>query len=66
MASINNGDGTIGKLLKDEGLYDNLEAASKEMEELVRDIKLHPARYRRILSKKEIPYTPPKEEDQNN
>nr|WP_321235060.1 MlaD family protein [uncultured Psychroserpens sp.] len=66
MASISNGDGTIGKLLKDEGLYNNLEAASKEMEELVRDIKLHPARYRRILSKKEIPYTPPKEEDQNN
>lgn len=66
MSSIQNGDGTIGKLLKDEGLYNNLEAASKEMEELVRDIKLHPARYRRILSKKEIPYTPPKEEDQNN
>lgn len=66
MASVNNGEGTIGKLLKDEGLYDNLEAASKEMEELIRDIKLHPARYRRILSKKEIPYTPPNEEDQNN
>jgi len=66
MTSIQNGDGTIGKLLKEEGLYDNLEAASKEMEELVRDIKLHPARYRRILSKKEIPYTPPTEEDQNN
>lgn len=66
MASVNNGEGSIGKLLKDEGLYDNLEAASKEMEELIRDIKLHPARYRRILSKKEIPYTPPNEEDQNN
>ncbi|WP_299224979.1 MlaD family protein [uncultured Psychroserpens sp.] len=63
--NIQSGKGTIGKLLKDEGLYDNLEAASKEMEELIRDIKLHPARYRRILSKKEIPYTPPKE-DQNN
>ncbi|SDS32976.1 phospholipid/cholesterol/gamma-HCH transport system substrate-binding protein [Formosa sp. Hel1_31_208] len=66
MTSVNNGEGSIGKLLKDEGLYDNLEAASKEMEELIRDIKLHPARYRRILSKKEIPYTPPKEEDRNN
>lgn len=64
MTSIQNGDGTIGKLLKEEGLYNNLEAASKEMEELVRDIKLHPARYRRILSKKEIPYTPPTEDDQ--
>lgn len=66
MVSINNGEGTIGKLLKEDGLYDNMEAASKEMEELVRDIKLHPARYRRILSKKEIPYKPPTEEDQNN
>ncbi len=66
MSQIDNGEGTIGKLLKDEGLYENLEAASKEMEELIRDIKLHPARYRRILSKKEIPYTPPAEENENN
>lgn len=66
MNQIDNGEGTIGKLLKDEGLYANLEAASKEMEELIRDIKLHPARYRRILSKKEIPYTPPAEESDNN
>ena len=66
MISINNGEGSIGKLLKDEGLYDNLEAASKEMEELIRDIKLHPARYRRILSKKEIPYKPPTGEELNN
>ncbi|WP_425077512.1 MlaD family protein [Psychroserpens sp. S379A] len=63
MSGINKGEGTIGKLLKEETLYDNLEAASKEIEELIRDIKLHPARYRRILSKKEIPYTP-SEKDQ--
>ncbi|MFG6685904.1 MlaD family protein [Mariniflexile sp. HNIBRBA6329] len=56
LTTIDKGDGTIGKLLKDEGLYKNLEGATKEMEELIRDIKLHPARYRRILSKKEIPY----------
>ena len=66
MSSINSGEGSIGKLLKEEGLYDNLEAASKEMEELIRDIKLHPARYRRILSKKEIPYKSPTEEELNN
>ena len=66
MTQIDNGDGTIGKLLKDDGLYANLEAASKEMEELIRDIKLHPARYRRILSKKEIPYTPPSDDSDNN
>ena len=65
MASIDNSDGTIGKLLNDDSLYNNLEAASKEMELLLLDIKLHPARYRRILSKKEIPYTPPSEDQKN-
>ncbi|GAA0744972.1 MULTISPECIES: MlaD family protein [Flavobacteriaceae] len=65
LASIDNGEGTIGKLLKDDALYKNLEGASKEMELLLLDIKLHPARYRRILSKKEIPYQAPTEEQMN-
>ena len=60
------GEGSIGKLLKDDALYDNLNNASKELELLLLDIKLHPARYRRILSKKEIPYEEPTEEELNN
>ncbi len=56
LTSIENGEGSMGKLLKEEGLYNNLEGASKELEELLKDIKLHPKRYFRILSKKEIPY----------
>jgi len=56
LASIDEGKGSIGKLFKDEGLYKNLKGATKEMEELLQDIKLHPKRYFRILSKKEIPY----------
>ena len=64
---LDNGEGTMGKLLKDDKLYNNLEAVTKEMELLLLDIKLHPARYRRILSKKEIPYTAPtKEQLQKN
>jgi len=59
LAKIDNGEGTLGKLMKEEGLYDNLEGATKEMEALLKDIKLHPKRYFRILSKKEIPYTEP-------
>ncbi|WP_027136553.1 MlaD family protein [Gaetbulibacter saemankumensis] len=56
LANLEAGKGSVGKLLKDEALYNNLEGATKEMEELLRDIKLHPKRYFRILSKKEIPY----------
>ncbi|MGB5419797.1 MlaD family protein [Algibacter sp.] len=59
LTNLEQGEGSMGKLLKDDALYDNLEAASKEMEALIKDIKLHPARYRRILSKKEIPYEEP-------
>ena len=57
VAGLERGEGSMGKLLKDESLYNNLKGTTKEMEELLRDIKLHPKRYFRILSKKEIPYT---------
>jgi len=45
LESIENGEGTIGKLLNDDGLYTNLENASKEMEELLREMKEHPKRF---------------------
>lgn len=45
MADLENGNGSIGKLLKDEGLYNNLEGASKELEQLLEDMKLNPKRY---------------------
>ena len=56
LTNINAGQGTIGQLMTNDSLYHNLTAVTKEMEELLEDIKLHPKRYFRVLSKKEIPY----------
>ena len=42
---IDNGEGSIGKLLKDDALYINLENASKELEELLKEVKEHPKRF---------------------
>lgn len=45
MANIENGKGSVGKLLNDEKLYANLEGASKQLEQLLQDMKLNPKRY---------------------
>ncbi|MCB0475151.1 MAG: MCE family protein [Flavobacteriaceae bacterium] len=57
---VQEGDGSLGKLLKDEGLYNNLEGASKEMEKLLQDLRLNPKRYVHfsLFGKKPKPYQP--------
>jgi len=45
LASIESGEGSMGKLFKDDKLYDNLEGASKQLEQLLQDFKLNPKRY---------------------
>ena len=45
VASIDKGEGSIGKLLKDDKMYTNLTNASKELEELLREMKEHPKRF---------------------
>ena len=66
LASIENGEGTLGKLLKDEGLYNNLKGASKEMEELLREMKLNPKRFVHfsLFGKKPKEYKPQEEQQE--
>ena len=42
---INSTDGSIGRLINDDELYKNVEAATKELEQLLRDLKINPKRY---------------------
>jgi phospholipid/cholesterol/gamma-HCH transport system substrate-binding protein len=62
--SVKTGNGTLGKLMQDEELYDNLANASKELEELLLEVKLHPKRFVHVsvFGKKEKAYEEPKEE----
>ena len=63
--SVSQGNGTVGKLLYDEELYVNMTNASKELEELLREIKEHPKRFVHlsVFGKKEKPYEPAPEEE---
>ena len=45
LANLEKGKGSMGKLLKDEAMYSNLTNASKELEELLREMKEHPKRF---------------------
>ena len=45
LSAIENGEGSVGKLMKEEAVYNNLEGATKQLEELLEDMKLNPKRY---------------------
>ncbi|MEK9604579.1 MAG: MlaD family protein [Flavobacteriaceae bacterium] len=59
VADIESGEGTAGKLIHDETLYENLTEASEELQSLLSDLKLHPKRYVHfsLFGKKEKPYS---------
>lgn len=65
LANIENGKGTLGKLMNDDKMYTNLTNASKEMEELLRELKLNPKRFVHfsLFGKKAKPFNP---ENNNN
>lgn len=61
MLNLQNGKGTMGKILKDEALYTNINKATKEMELLLQDLRLYPTRYVNVslFGKKNKPYVLP-------
>jgi phospholipid/cholesterol/gamma-HCH transport system substrate-binding protein len=48
LARVNTGQGTLGKLVKDETLYNDLDSLSANLNRLVRDIRENPDRYVRV------------------
>ena len=62
MLGLQAGKGTMGKILKDETLYNNFSKTSKELELLLQDVRLYPTRYVNVslFGKKNKPYVAPK------
>lgn len=58
LSDIEQGEGSVGKLMKDEELYNNLEGALGQLEALLEDMKLNPKRYVHfsLFGKKNKPY----------
>lgn len=65
MKGIESGKGTMGKLMNDEAMYTNFTKASKELELLLQDLRLHPTRYVNVslFGKKEKPYVAPEKDN---
>jgi phospholipid/cholesterol/gamma-HCH transport system substrate-binding protein len=61
VTGLDNGEGTVGKLLKDDQLYANLEGASRQLEILLQDVRLNPKRYVNVsvFGKKQKDYVTP-------
>jgi phospholipid/cholesterol/gamma-HCH transport system substrate-binding protein len=74
IAKAESGDGSLGSLINDRALYDNLESTSKNLDLLLQDFRLNPKRYVNVsvFGKKQTDYTIPEDdpakklEDKNN
>ncbi len=64
MAKIQNGEGTLGKLMNDKELYNNLNATSRELDLLLQDFRLNPKRYVNVsvFGKKQKEYELPEDD----
>ncbi len=50
LEKINNGEGTLGRLVNDPSIYDNLDELTIELKELIRGINEEPGRYLKHMS----------------
>jgi len=61
---LNDGSGSLGKLLNDKQLYTNLEETSKHLALLLQDMRLNPKRYVNVslIARKDKKYIAPEED----
>ena len=59
LAKIQESQGTLGLLVNDKALYEQLSETLTNIELLTQDIRLNPKRYTTVLSKKSKPYVKP-------
>jgi phospholipid/cholesterol/gamma-HCH transport system substrate-binding protein len=61
LANLEQGKGSMGKLLNDDAMYSNFNKTSKELELLLQDLRLNPTRYVNVsvFGKKNKPYVTP-------
>lgn len=64
MKDLQDGKGTMGKLMKDQALYDNLTRTSKNLDLLLQDFRLNPKRYVNVsvFGKKQKDYNVPEDD----
>ena len=64
LADMNSGNGTMGKLLKDEELYNNLNSTAHDLDLLLQDFRLNPKRYVNVsvFGKKQKDYAIPEDD----
>ena len=64
LVKVENGEGTLGKLVNNEQLYNNLNSASKELDLLLQDFRLNPKRYIHVsvFGKKQTEYELPEDD----